>query len=98
MARRCELTGKGVLSGNIVSHSNTKTRRRFLPNLQMASLHSELLGRAIRLRISTHALRSVEVKGGIDHFLLQSRDNKLSLRARRLKRTIQRRQTEAASA
>ena len=96
MARRCELTGKGVLTGNNVSHSNIKTRRRFLPNLQMASLHSEALGRPVRLRISTSALRTVEAKGGIDNFLLQSRDGNLSLRARRLKRTISRRQAASA--
>lgn len=88
MTRRCELTGKGVMSGNNVSHSNIKSRRRFLPNLQTTSLHSDLLGRPIRLRISTHALRSVEFRGGLDPFLLASRDGDLSLRARRFKRAV----------
>lgn len=89
MTRRCELTGKGVMSGNNVSHSNIKTKRRFLPNLQTTSLHSELLGRPIRLRISTHALRSVEHRGGLDDFLLAARDGNLSVRARRIKRTLE---------
>jgi large subunit ribosomal protein L28 len=98
MARRCELTGKGVLTGNNVSHSHIKTKRRFLPNLQTTSLHSEALGQSVRLRVSTQALRTVEAKGGIDAFLLDARDDGLSLKARRLKRTIARRQAEASAA
>jgi len=88
MARRCELTGKGVLAGNNVSHSNIKTRRRFLPNVQETSLHSEALGRAFRLKICTKALRSVEHKGGLDAFLLDARDQQLSLRALRVKKAV----------
>ncbi len=98
MTRRCELTGKGVMSGNNVSHSNIKTKRRFLPNLQTTSLHSEQLGRAFRLRISTHALRSVEARGGLDPFLLAARDGNLSIRARRVKRAIEKAQVSTAEA
>jgi large subunit ribosomal protein L28 len=88
MARRCELTGKAVQSGNSVSHANNKTRRRFLPNLSEVTLVSDALGHKVHLRISAHALRSVEHRGGIDAFLLKARDSELSLRARRLKKTI----------
>ena len=89
MARRCELTGKGVLTGNNVSHSNIKTRRRFLPNVQDMSLHSEVLGRAVRLKICTQALRTVEQRGGLDAFLLKAKDSQLSQRARRVKRAVE---------
>jgi large subunit ribosomal protein L28 len=88
MARRCELTGKGVLTGNNVSHANNKTRRRFLPNVQEMALHSDALGRAVRLKISTNALRSVERKGGLDSYLLDARDSQLSARAQRIKRQV----------
>jgi len=88
MARRCELTGKAVQTGNSVSHANNKTRRRFLPNLSEVTLVSDALGQKVHLRISAHALRSVEHRGGIDTFLLKARDSELSARARRLKRTI----------
>ncbi len=98
MARRCELTGKGVMSGHNVSHSNIKTNRRFLPNLQTLSLYSETLARSVRLKISMHALRTVEVKGGLDNFLLGARDRNLSIKARRLKRTIERVQAQAQAA
>jgi large subunit ribosomal protein L28 len=88
MARRCELTGKAVLTGNNVSHANNKTRRRFLPNLSEVTLISDALGQKVHLRISAHALRSVEHRGGIDAFLMKARDSELSMKARRLKRTI----------
>src|SRR5258707_713138 len=88
MARRCELTGKAVQSGNSVSHANNKTRRRFLPNLNEVTLISDALGQKVHLRITAHALRSVEHRGGIDAFLLKARDSELSAHARRLKRTI----------
>ena len=99
MARRCELTGKAVLTGNNVSHANNKSRRRFLPNLNQVTLISDALGQRVRLRITSHALRSVEHRGGLDKFLLQSRDSELSLHARRLKRQIEKRTatTEAAA-
>jgi len=90
MARRCELTGTGVLTGNNVSHAHNKTRRRFLPNLCQVNLLSDKLGRSFRLRISARALRTVEHRGGLDAFLLKARDGDLSLKARRIKRTIER--------
>ncbi|SDG45797.1 50S ribosomal protein L28 [Roseospirillum parvum] len=88
MARRCAVTGKGVQTGNLVSHSNIKTRRRYLPNLQTVSLLSDTLGQMVRLRVSTHALRSIEHRGGIDAYLTSARNEELSLEARRLKRRI----------
>ena len=88
MARRCELTGKGVLTGNNVSHANNKTRRRFLPNLVNVTLISDALGQSVRLRVSTHALRSVEHRGGLDAFLVKAHDVDLSPRAQLIKRQI----------
>ncbi len=88
MARRCELTGKAVMSGNNVSHAHNKTRRRFLPNLCQVKLLSDTLSQSFRLRISANALRSVEHRGGLDAFLLKARDGELSLKARRIKRSI----------
>ncbi len=88
MARRCQLTGKGVQTGNNVSHANNKTRRRFLPNLQRATLISDALGERVRLRLTTHALRTVDRHGGLDAYLLATKDDKLSLAVRRLKRRI----------
>ncbi|MGI9413751.1 MAG: 50S ribosomal protein L28 [Hyphomicrobiales bacterium] len=98
MARRCELTGKAVQSGNNVSHAHNKTRRRYLPNLCQVSLLSDALGRTFRLRISAQALRSVEHRGGLDAFLMKARDASLSLKARRIKRSIERAQTPAEAA
>ena len=88
MARRCALTGKGVMVGNNVSHANNKTKRRFLPNLHRHSVYSETLGESIRLRVSAQALRTVEHRGGLDGFLLQTRDADLPADLRRLKRRI----------
>ena len=88
MSRRCELTGKGVLTGNNVSHSQVKTRRRFLPNLHVASLHSEVLGRSVRMRVSSRALRSVDHRGGLDNYLLKAKDSQLSSRALRTKKDV----------
>ncbi len=88
MARKCPVTGKGVQVGNNVSHSNRKTRRRFLPNLQTVSLLSDSVG-SIRLRLSTNAIRTIEFKGGIDAFLKGTPDRKLSPEIRRLKRRIE---------
>jgi large subunit ribosomal protein L28 len=99
MARRCELSGKAVLTGNLVSHSNRKTRTRFLPNLCNVTLISDALKRSVRLRVTAAALRSVEHRGGLDAYLMKAGDDELSLKARRLKRDIARRQaaqTEAA--
>jgi large subunit ribosomal protein L28 len=88
MARRCPVTGKGVQTGNNVSHANNRTRRRFLPNLRPHRLYSEALGESIRLRISSHGLRTVEQRGGLDGFLLDARDTELTSALRRLKRRI----------
>ena len=88
MSKVCEICGKGPSFGNNVSHANNKTRRRFLPNLSEVTLISDALGQKVHLRISAHALRSVEHRGGIDSFLMKARDVELSARARRLKRTI----------
>ncbi|HVC57131.1 MAG TPA: 50S ribosomal protein L28 [Stellaceae bacterium] len=87
MARRCPVTGKGVQVGHNVSHSNIKTKRRFLPNLQTISLLSDTLG-AVRLRISTTAIRTIEKNGGIDAFLRATPDSRLSPEIRRLKRRV----------
>lgn len=88
MARRCAVTGKGVMTGNNVSHANNKTRRRFLPNLQRTSVLSEALGRSIRMRLSTNALRTIEHAGGLDAFLMGSRDANLTPELRRMKKRI----------
>ena len=98
MSRRCELTGKGVLVGNNVSHANNKTKRVYRPNLQTISLVSEALGNAYKLRISMNALRSVDRSGGLDPFLLKSPDSVLSTKALRLKRAIAKKLTKGAQA
>ena len=98
MSRRCELTGKGVQSGNLVSHSNRKTRTRFLPNLVNVTLVSDALARAVRLRISAAALRSVEHRGGLDAFLAKAPDEELSQNARALKREIEKKKLESTEA
>jgi large subunit ribosomal protein L28 len=94
MSRRCAVTGKGVMTGNNVSHANNKTRRRYLPNLQDTTLLSDALG-LVRLRLSTHALRTIEHNGGLDAYLLSVPDAKLPEEARRMKRRI-RKATEKA--
>ncbi len=88
MSRRCELTGKGPMTGNNVSHANNRTRRRFLPNLNDVSLQSEVLGRAFKLRISAAALRSVDHRGGLDKFLAKAKDVELSDNALKIKKAI----------
>ena len=88
MARRCELTGKGVMVGNTVSHAMNHSRRRFLPNLLNVSLISETLDRTVKLRVSAAALRSVEHRGGLDAFLLKADDAELSDNARALKKEV----------
>ena len=87
MARKCPVTGKGVQVGHNVSHSNIKTKRRFLPNLQTISMLSDAIG-SVRLRLSAAAIRTIEYKGGIDAFLKDASDSKLSPEIRRLKRRI----------
>jgi large subunit ribosomal protein L28 len=88
MSRRCELTGKGVRSGHLVSHANNKTKRVFRPNLQTVTLASDALGRSVSLKISMNALRTIDRHGGLDIFLFKARDTALSARALRLKRQI----------
>ena len=88
MARVCELSGKKVMTGNNVSHANNKTKRKFLPNLNNVSLVSEKLGLTVRFKVSANALRSVEHAGGLDNFLLKSKDINLSSKAKRLKNKI----------
>jgi large subunit ribosomal protein L28 len=95
MSRRCELTGKGVLSGHLVSHSNRKTKRKFLPNLCNVTLQSESLQRSVRMRVSAHAIRSVEHRGGLDAFLAKASEAELSGNARALKREIEKKRAEA---
>lgn len=95
MSRRCELTGKGVMVGNNVSHAHNKTRRRFLPNLNEVSLASEALGQTYRLRISAAALRTVDHRGGLDAFLARSADGDLSPKALKIKRDIVKAQATA---
>lgn len=98
MARRCELTGKAVQTGHLVSHSNHKTKTRFLPNLCNVTLISDTLGRSVRLRVAAASLRSVEHRGGLDAFLLKARNEELSQNARVLKREIAKKSSETASA
>ena len=98
MSRICELTGKGRQVGHNVSHANNKTKRTFLPNLQNVTLMSDSLGQSVRLRVSTHGLRSVEHVGGLDNWLLKTREDDLSLKARRLKRDIAKKSAEKAAA
>ncbi len=88
MSRRCELTGKGVLRGHNVSHANNKTRRTYEPNLCVVTLASDALGRSFRLRVTAHALRTVDHRGGLDAFLTQQADGTLSARALRIKRDL----------
>ena len=94
MSRRCQITGKGVLSGNNVSHANNRTRRRFLPNLQDTSLLSDILGVAVRMRLTTRAIRTIEHRGGIDAYLLETPDGRLSVDAKALKRRLLRAQAK----
>lgn len=89
MARRCAITGKGVLTGNNVSHANNKTRRRFLPNLQETSVLSDALNQMVRLKVSTRGLKTIEHNGGLDAFLLSTSNTRLSDEARRIKKRVQ---------
>ena len=95
MSRVCELTGKGPMSGNNVSHANNKTKRRFLPNLNDVQLMSEALGRTFRLRVSAAALRTVDHRGGLDGFMEKAHDRDLSDRALRIRRDILKAKAEA---
>jgi len=95
MARRCELTGKGVQAGNNVSHAQNKTRRRFLPNLQTVSLLSDRLGETVRLRLSTQAIRTVEKRGGIDGYVMSVAPTSLPASLRRLRKRLEAAQASA---
>ena len=98
MSRRCELTGVGPMVGHNVSHSNVKTKRRFLPALAPVSLQSDALGQTFSLRITNAALRTLDFKGGLDVFLLNARDENLSVRARKIKRQLKAKQAAAQAA
>ena len=96
MSRVCELTGKRPMAGNNSSHANNKTKRRFLPNLNDVTLHSEALDRGVKMRVSAHALRSVDHRGGLDAFLAKAKDADLSAKALRIKREIAKSQATEA--
>jgi large subunit ribosomal protein L28 len=98
MARRCAVTGKGVLTGNNVSHANNKTRRRYLPNLQETSFFSDILGAPVRMRLSVNGMRTVEHNGGLDAFLLSTPDRRLPTEAIVLKRRLVKAQARKAAA
>jgi large subunit ribosomal protein L28 len=98
MSRRCELTGTGPIVGNIVSHSNTKTKRRYLPNLQDVTLASEALGRGFRLRITMATLRSVDHNGGLDFYITKIDETKMSTRARKIRKEVKAKLAELAAA
>ena len=95
MTRRCELTGVGPMVGNNVSHSNIKTKTRFLPNLVNVTLTSDALGRSVKMRVSANALRSVDHRGGLDAFLLKANNDELSTNALSLKRDVQKKLASA---
>ena len=97
MARRCDLTGRGVQSGNNVSHAHNKTRRRFLPNLQIVSIMSDALGKQVRLRLATRTIRTIEHKGGLDKFLLNTANTKLTVEAASIKRQVKKALEKAAA-
>lgn len=94
MSRRCEVTGRGVQTGNNVSHANNRSRRRWLPNMQRTTFLSDILGESIKLRLSTRGIRTIEKKGGLDAFLMDTPDTKLGPNLQKLKRRV----SEAASA
>jgi large subunit ribosomal protein L28 len=96
MSRRCDLTGKGVLVGHTVSHSNIKTKRRFLPNLLNVTMMSDTLGRSVRLKVSANALKTVDHRGGLDAYLLGAKDDVLAPKMRDLKKQIAKKQAKAS--
>jgi large subunit ribosomal protein L28 len=97
MSRRCELTGVGPMVGHNVSHSNMKSKRRFLPALKTTRLQSESLGQGFNLRITNAALRTLDFRGGLDAYLVKARDDQLSARARKIKRQVKAKLTAAAT-
>jgi large subunit ribosomal protein L28 len=98
MSRRCELTGKGPMTGNSVSHANNKTRRRWLPNLNEVTMISDTLGRSFKLRVTSAALRTVDHRGGLDAFLAKAKDDELSPAALKIKREVAKAASAAAAA
>ena len=98
MARRCAVTGKGVQTGNNVSHANNKTRRRWQPNLQICSFPSEILGKAVSMRLTANGIRTVEHNGGIDAWLLGTRNSRLSETALKIKKQLAKAQARTAKA
>lgn len=95
MSRRCSISGKGVMTGNNVSHAHNKSRRRFLPNLQVVSMMSDVLKAPIQMRVATSTLRSIEKRGGLDAYLLSSKDVDLADEGRKIKRRIKKAQAKA---
>jgi len=98
MSRRCELTGKGAQVGHKVSHSNRKTKRRFLPNLLNVTVMSDALGRSVKLRVSANALKTIDHRGGLDAFLIKAKDAELSPRVLELKRQIKKKAASSEAA
>ncbi|MCX7311718.1 MAG: 50S ribosomal protein L28 [Hyphomicrobiales bacterium] len=96
MSRRCDLTGKGVLVGHTVSHSNIKTKRRFLPNLLNVTMMSDALGRSVRLKVSANALKTVDHRGGLDNYLADAKDAVLAPKMRDLKKAIAKKLAKAS--
>ena len=95
MAKKCEISGTGVLSGNNVSHANNKTRRRFLPNLQVVSLLSDVLGKVFKLKVCSKTLRTIEHNGGLDSYLESTSNNKLTDEAKKIKKAIAKKKASA---
>ena len=95
MARKCEISGVGVMSGNNVSHANNKTRRRFLPNLQVVSLLSDVLGKVFKLKVCSKTLRTIEHNGGLDSYLESTSNNKLTDEAKKIKKAIAKKKASA---
>ena len=96
MSRRCDLTGKGAQTGHKVSHSNRKSKRRFLPNLCNVTMISDTLGRSVKLKVSANALKSVDHRGGLDAYLAKARDSELAPKGLELKRAIEKKRAEAS--
>ena len=95
MARKCEISGTGVMSGNNVSHANNKTRRRFLPNLQVVSLLSDVLGKVFKLKVCSKTLRTIEHNGGLDSYLESTSNSKLTDEAKKIKKAIEKKKASA---
>ncbi len=95
MARKCEISGTGVLSGNNVSHANNRTRRRFLPNLQVVSLLSDVLGKVFKLKVCSKTLRTIEHNGGLDSYLESTSNSKLTDEAKKIKKAIAKKKASA---